>query len=153
MGMRGKMHSSQFFGGNSVSYDRFWEKRKILMQSSHYFGRSRNCLNLAKKVNLRAMTYVSQSRKWRKRDYSNLWDVRIEGACDDMNYNAWYMRDALARTGIYLDRKVLADLSLTEPRSFRAITAIAANKTSQAVEDGGLGLSPSGPDVTFHSKL
>jgi len=151
--VRGKLHTSQFFGRETPSYDRTWEKRKVYLQSSHYFGRLRNCYKLAQRINLRALTYVSSSRKYRKKDMRDLWDIRIEGACNDMNYNAWHMRDALARTGVYLDRRVLADIAVTEPRTFRAVTAIAANKTTQAIEDGGLGLLPSGPNINIHSKL
>jgi hypothetical protein len=70
-----------------------------------------------------------------------------------MNYDGWFMRDALTRNGIHLDRKVLANFAVTEPRTFRAVTAIAANKSMEPLDEGGLGLRKCGPDVDFLSKL
>ena len=58
---------------------------------------------------------------------------------NELNYDAWHLRDALSRTGIALDRHAISTLALTEPRSFRSLVAVAAAKTSQGAEEGGLG--------------
>ena len=63
------------------------------------------------------------------------------------------MRDALSRLGVHLDRKVLANMAVTEPRTFRAVTAVAANKSMEPIEEGGLGLRQCGPGTQVHSKL
>merc|ERR1712107_936045 len=67
------------------------------------------------------------------------WDARVEGQARELNYNTWHMREALSITGIQLDRQSISTLALTEPRSFRALTAVAALKTQQSPEEGGLG--------------
>merc|ERR1712107_518735 len=67
------------------------------------------------------------------------WDARVEGQARELNYNTWHMREALSRTGIQLDRHSISTLALTEPRTFRALTAVAALKTQQSPEEGGLG--------------
>ena len=61
------------------------------------------------------------------------------------------MREALARCGVQLDRKVLADLALTEPRTFRAVTAVAAHITMQPEAEGGLGGPRCGPGIAVNS--
>ena len=108
---------------------------------------------MAERYNKRALTYVTQSRKYRKKDNQDLWDTRIEGACKDLNYNSWFMRESLTRTGLYLDRKILANIAFTEPRTFRAVTAIAAHKSMEDPAEGGLGLRPCGPKIDIFSKL
>jgi len=146
-------HTNPFFGRETPSYDNYWRKRSVLMQTAHFSGRLRNCYALAWKYNLRALTYVSLGRSYRKKDTRDLWDTRIEGACQELDYNAWHMRDGLTRSGVYLDRKVLANLAFTEPRTFRAVTQIAATKSMEPVEEGGLGLQPCGPNIKTYDNL
>ncbi|XP_023332635.1 uncharacterized protein LOC111704584 [Eurytemora carolleeae] len=146
-------HTNPFFGKETPSYDRFWRRRAVLLQTSHFMGRLRNCYKLAERYNKRALTYVTTGRKYRKQDYKDLWDMRIEGACRELNYNSWFMQESLARTGVHLDRKILANMAFTEPRTFRAVTAIAAEKSMEEPEDGGLGLRPCGPKIDVFSKL
>eukprot|EP00088_Acartia_fossae_P058766 TRINITY_DN691_c0_g1_i2.p1 TRINITY_DN691_c0_g1~~TRINITY_DN691_c0_g1_i2.p1 ORF type:complete len:160 (-),score=27.90 TRINITY_DN691_c0_g1_i2:38-517(-) len=150
--VRRHWHTSQFFGHETPSYDRFWEKRRIYQQAAHYFGRFRNT-KLARRYFTRSLTYQTEGRSIRKRVRKELWDTRIEGSCQELDYNAWYMRDALTRAGVYLDRKVLANIALTEPRTFRAVTEIAATKSMDAPEDGGMGMKKCGPGIDVYSKL
>ena len=65
------------------------------------------------------------------------------------------MADALARSHIHLNRKVLANLAIWEPRSFRAIAAIAAFKENQPTDKGGHAANHPGPgiDVITGGKL
>jgi hypothetical protein len=66
------------------------------------------------------------------------------------------MRDALTRTGIALDRHALSSLALTEPRTFRSLVAVAALKSQQGEEEGGLGRGVrdgEGPDITVVGEL
>ena len=138
-------HTNQFFGKPQIGPDRFWGRRKAKMMSAHFYGRPRNCYRLSIRVNLKQMEKSQENRKLVKRDAKDLWDCRIEGVANTLNYNTWHMRESLSRSGILLDRHMLANLAITEPRTFRAVTAIAANKTSQSTEDGGLGLHSMGP--------
>ena len=61
----------------------------------------------------------------------------------------------MLRSGIYLDRHVISNLSLTEPRSMRSLVSIAATKTGQAPGEGGLGVlgAGPGPDIKIVGKL
>ena len=125
------------------------------MLSAHFYGRSRNCFKLALRFNISSMKTAMKLRQERKRDAVTLWDSRIQGVSNTLNYDSWYMREALARTGVYLDRHVISNLSLTEPRTMRSLVSLAASKTSQAPADGGLGVlgAGPGPDIKIVGKL
>jgi len=148
-------HTDAFFGKATPGPDKFWGRRKMKMMTQHFYGKARNCYGISYRYNIRQLTYVRTSRQVRKKDAADLWDCRVEGVCNELNYNSWFMRDSLARTGMALDRKILSNLALHEPRTFRAITAIAAHKTNQIVEEGGLEMTKagSGPDIDIVGKL
>ena len=59
------------------------------------------------------------------------------------------------RTGIYLDRHMMSNLTLTEPRTMRSLVSLAATKTSQPTSEGGLGLlgMGTGPDIKIIGKI
>jgi len=148
-------HTNQFFGNPQVGPDRFWKRRGFRMMTAHFYGRSRNCSRLAMRYNLKDLERSFRQRLVIKEDARDLWDCRVEGVGNTLNYNTWHMRESLARTGIALDRHMLANLAISEPRTFRAVTAISATKTSQGLEEGGLGLHNmgSGPGIDIVGKL
>jgi len=139
------LHSNQFFGKPQIQTDKYWSRRRMKMMTAHFFGRSRNCYNLALRYNIASFKIATKLRQTRKRDAISLWDSRIQGVSDTLNYDSWYMRDALTRSGVYLDRHVISSLSLTEPRTMRSLVGIAATKTGQAPSEGGLGVAGAGP--------
>jgi len=132
-------HTNEFFGRPQISADRFWKRRKLYMMTAHLYGRSRNCHYVAARYNIKQLTMARINRQVRKDDAKDLWDARVEGQANELNYNTWHMRDALSRTGIHLDRLAISNLALTEPRTFRSLVAIAAFKTNQSEGEGGLG--------------
>jgi len=148
-------HTNEFFGRGQVGPDRFWGRRKEFMMSAHFYGRARNCYRLAKRYNLKNLERAKAQRKVLKQDTTDLWDCRVEGVGNTLNYNTWHMRESLSRTGILLDRHMLSNLAITEPRTFRSVIAIAATKTSQGLDEGGLGLHNMGPgpDIDVIGKL
>ena len=72
-----------------------------------------------------------------------------------IRYNAYNMQEALARSHIHLNRKVLANLAIWEPRSFRSVCAVTAFKENQSIEEGGLQANHPGPgiDIITRGKL
>ena len=138
-------HSNQFFGRPTIHPDKYWSRRRMKMMTAHFYGRSRNCYKLALRFNISAFKTAMKLRHNKKKDAITLWDSRIQGVSDTLNYDSWYMREALARSGVYLDRHVISTLGLTEPRSMRCLVSIAAQKTSQAGREGGLGVVGAGP--------
>lgn len=98
-------------------------RKKILNQAKGFYGKRKNVYTVAKNVVEKGMTYKFVGRKLKKREYRNLWIARINAAvrAEGMNYSTFINK--LAKANIDLNRKVLADLALNEPETFKAIVA------------------------------
>ncbi|MEM1345641.1 MAG: 50S ribosomal protein L20 [Pseudomonadota bacterium] len=97
--------------------------REVVKQAKGYYGaRSRN-FRTAKQSVERAMEYQTRDRKVRKRTFRALWIQRINAAVRAHDEAMTYSRfiDGLNRSGIEVDRKVLADLAVHDPAGFTAI--------------------------------
>ncbi|GAB1859706.1 39S ribosomal protein L20, mitochondrial [Camponotus japonicus] len=111
--------------------DEFWRKRKIFKLAAHYIGRRRNCYSITIRNVQRAMVYATKGRQEKKVDIKELWEQRLEAATTQHGINFATFKEGLARCNILLNRKVLADLSIWEPRSFKALTDIACTRAKQ----------------------
>lgn len=98
-------------------------RKKILNQAKGYYGKRKNVYTVAKNVVEKGMTYKFVSRKLKKRDYRTLWIARINAAvrAEGMNYSTFINK--LAAANITLNRKVLADLAMNEPDTFKNLIA------------------------------
>jgi large subunit ribosomal protein L20 len=97
--------------------------RKILGQAKGYYGARSRTLRTAKQAVEKAMEYQTRDRKVRKRNFRALWIQRINAAVRAHDDSLTYSRfiDGLTKSGIEVDRKVLADLAVHEPAAFGAI--------------------------------
>ena len=79
----------------------------------------------------------------------------IDAGAAEHSYDAWHMKEALHRCHVQLNNKVLANMAIWEPRTFRSVIAVAANKSMQQPDAGGLGLPHCGPatEVITRGKL
>eukprot|EP01132_Coremiostelium_polycephalum_P003250 gene3250-4070_t len=104
---------------------------KIFKLAKGFFGRSKNCKSLARERVEKGLEYNYVSRRLKKRDFRALWIQRINASArqHDITYNN-LMRGLIA-SNIQLNRKVLSEIAITEPYSFKAITLAAKNKLSQ----------------------
>ena len=98
-------------------------RKKILKEAKGFYGKRKNVYTVAKNVLEKGQGYKFSGRKLKKRDYRSLWIVRINAAIreEGMNYSTFIGR--LAAKGIDLNRKVLADLAMNEPESFKKLVA------------------------------
>ncbi|HNF48401.1 MAG TPA: 50S ribosomal protein L20 [Chitinophagales bacterium] len=96
-------------------------KKKVLKQTKGYFGRRKNVWTVAKNAFDKAQGYAYVGRKNKKRDYRSLWIVRINAAVREfgMSYSVFIKK--LADAKIDINRKVLADLAMNDPKAFEAI--------------------------------
>ena len=97
--------------------------RKVIKKAKGYYAaRSTNFRTATQAVD-KAMQYATRDRKTRKRNFRALWIQRINAACRAIDESLSYSRfiNALTKAGIEVDRKVLADLALSEPAAFGAI--------------------------------
>jgi large subunit ribosomal protein L20 len=114
---------------NAVARHR--RKKKVLRQARGYYGRKHSSYRFAKEQVQRSGNYAYRDRRRRKRDFRRLWIVRINAAArqNGMSYGAFI--HGLKLAGIELDRKVLADIAVRDPETFRRF-ADAAREASAA---------------------
>jgi len=96
-------------------------RKKVLDQAKGYYGKRKNVYTVAKNVVEKGLTYSYVGRKLKKRDYRSLWIARINAAvrAEGLTYSVFVNK--LNQKGIELDRKVLADLAMNEPASFKKL--------------------------------
>ncbi|MEO5332271.1 MAG: 50S ribosomal protein L20 [Magnetococcus sp. YQC-5] len=92
--------------------------KKVLDLASGYRGRNGSCYRIALQKVEHGLQYAYRDRRNRKRDFRRLWIVRINAAArlSGLSYSRFI--EGLAKTGIELDRKVLADLAVRAPEDF-----------------------------------
>ena len=96
-------------------------RKKILKQAKGFYGKRKNVYTVAKNVLEKGLGYKYVGRKIKKRDYRSLWIVRINAACRENGMSYSQFMGALSSKGITLNRRVLADLAMNEPESFKAL--------------------------------
>ena len=98
-------------------------RKKILKQAKGFYGKRKNVFTVAKNVVEKGMSYMYVGRKLKKREYRSLWIARINAAvrAEGLTYSEFINR--LQKKGIELDRKVLADLAMNNPETFKGLVA------------------------------
>jgi large subunit ribosomal protein L20 len=96
-------------------------RKKILKAAKGYYGKRKNVYTVAKNVMEKGMTYSYVGRKLKKREYRTLWIARINAAvrAEGMTYSQFINK--LGSKNIGLNRKILADLAMNEPESFKRL--------------------------------
>jgi len=114
------------------------KRRTVLAAASGYRGQRSRLYRKAKEQLLHSATYAYRDRKARKGDFRQLWITRINAAAraNGMTYNRFVQGLRLA--GIDVDRKVLADLAVTDEAAFGALVTVARD----AVAAEGTGGAP-----------
>ncbi len=97
------------------------KRRKVLEQAKGYWGWKSTHYRYAKEQVDRSLVYAYRDRKVKKRDFRRLWITRINAAAraNGLSYNQFV--HGLDKAGIELDRKILADLAVSDPAAFSAI--------------------------------
>lgn len=99
--------------------------KKTLEQAKGYYGNRSRTFRGANEAVMHGLRYSFRDRRARKGDFRQLWIQRINAACrlDGMTYSRFI--NGLNLAGIEVDRKVLADLAVTDPGAFSAIVKMA----------------------------
>ncbi|XP_015116851.1 39S ribosomal protein L20, mitochondrial [Diachasma alloeum] len=105
--------------------DQFWRKRKIFKIAAHFRNRGRNCYSIAIRRFHRAMLFSTRGRQLKRMQLHDLWEKRLDAACEEQGINFRTMKEGLARSEILVNRKVLVDLAIWEPRTFKSLAKIA----------------------------
>jgi large subunit ribosomal protein L20 len=97
------------------------KRRKVLDQAKGYWGIKKSSYKYAKEQVEHSLVYAYRDRKNRKRTFRRLWIMRINAGAraNGLSYNQFIA--GCRKAGLELDRKVLADLAVSDPAAFSAI--------------------------------
>lgn len=98
-------------------------KMKILRKAKGYWGDRKNHLRLSSDAVLRALDNNYRHRKMKKRDFRSLWITRLSAAAKMNGISYSKMIHGLNKAGCLLNRKVLADMALRDPRGFTEVVS------------------------------
>jgi len=95
--------------------------RKVIKAAKGYRGRNKNVFSVAVERVEKGLQYAYRDRRAKKREFRKLWIQRINAAArlNGLTYSTFM--NGLSLAGIELDRKVLADLAVREPDSFKSL--------------------------------
>ena len=96
-------------------------RKKVLKAAKGYFGRRKNVHTVAKNAVEKAMVYATRDRKQKKREFRSLWVMRINAAVREFDLSYSKFMGLVHKAGLELNRKVLADLAMNDPKAFKAI--------------------------------
>ncbi len=98
-------------------------RKRILKAAKGFYGKRKNVYTVAKNVLEKGQTYAYVGRKNKKREYRQLWIARINAAVREEGITYSEFIHKLAEKNIDLNRKVLADLAMNEPETFKNLIA------------------------------
>lgn len=98
-------------------------KRKLFKRAKGFRGGRGNMIRSVKETLIRAGAFAFRDRRAKKRDFRNLWIIRISAACRmrDIRYSEFI--HGLKKANIELDRKSLSEIAICDPDAFDAIVA------------------------------
>ena len=97
--------------------------KKVFKQSKGFRGRRNNVYRVAKQAVMKAGQYAYRDRRQKKRQFRALWIARINAAVRELGMSYSTFMAGLKRANIDIDRKVLADLAVTDKAAFDKIAA------------------------------
>ena len=108
------------------------KRREVLARAKGFRGEANSSYKRAKEAVMKADAYAYRDRRNRKRDFRRLWVTRINAAArqNGMSYSTF--RHGMKLAGIEIDRKVLADIAVRDPETFRRFVDAAREASAAA---------------------
>lgn len=106
------------------------KRRKVMKAAKGFHGGKRRLYRLAKETVMRALRYAYRDRRARKREFRSLWIVRVNAAAREHGLSYSRFMHGLAKAGVEVDRKILADLAVNDPAAFAALVDAAKAATA-----------------------
>ena len=112
------------------------KRKKLLSRAKGYYANKSKLYRAAKESVDTALKYAFVGRRRKKRDFRRLWVVRINAAAREHGLTYSQLMSGLKAAGVTLDRKMLADMAVSEPASFASIAkqAKALARSSKSAE-------------------
>jgi large subunit ribosomal protein L20 len=96
-------------------------RKRVLKSAKGYRGRRSKLFRYAKDATMKAKYWAYRDRKTRKRNFRMLWVQRLNAACRAEGLTYSRFAEGVKAAGIGLDRKILADLAITDETAFKSI--------------------------------
>jgi large subunit ribosomal protein L20 len=100
-------------------------RKRTLKRAKGFWGARRKLYAVAKETVDRALAFAFIGRKQKKRSFRRLWITRINAAARPLALSYSRLIDGLKKANIELDRRVLADLAVNDPKTFEAVASVA----------------------------
>ena len=101
-------------------------RNRVLKEAKGFRGKRSSCHAIANEAVQHAWMHQYRSRKQRKRDFRALWIARINAAARTLGHSYSQLIGKLAKAEVGLNRKMLAELAISDPAAFKAVVAAAA---------------------------
>ena len=95
--------------------------KKVLKAVKGQYGRRKNTIRVARQAMEKAMQYAYRDRRNKKRDFKSLWIQRINAGVRSEGLTYSKFINGLSKSGIKLDRKILAEIAYENPQAFKTI--------------------------------
>ena len=105
-------------------------KNRILDNAKGYFGARSRLIKTAREAVEKGWKYAYRDRKQRKRDFRGLWIARINAAARENGLSYSRLIGGLKEAGVEVDRKVLAELAVSDPKAFGELAELARSKAA-----------------------
>ncbi|HTJ51967.1 MAG TPA: 50S ribosomal protein L20 [Cyclobacteriaceae bacterium] len=97
------------------------KRKRILKLAKGFFGRKKNVWTVAKNAVEKGLGYAYRDRKQKKREFRAVWIQRISAGARIHGMSYSQLMGSLKKSGVDLNRKVLADLAMNHPQAFEAV--------------------------------
>ena len=105
-------------------------KKRILKAAKGYYSGRGNLLKTAREAVEKGLKYAYRDRKQRKRQFRGLWIARINAAARENGLSYSRLMAGLKTAGVEIDRKILAELAVSDPGAFAKIAQLAGAKAA-----------------------
>jgi large subunit ribosomal protein L20 len=105
-------------------------KRTILRAAKGYYSGRSKLLKTAREAVEKGWKYAYRDRKQRKREFRGLWIARINAAARLHGLSYSRLVSGLKQAGVEVDRKILAELAMSDPKAFGALAELAKSKAA-----------------------
>lgn len=110
--------------------------KRMIRRAKGAWGKRSKIYRRAKETVQRAMAFATRDRKARKRDFRRLWITRISAGCEAQGLHYGRFMAGLKAAKVGLDRKMLADLAVTDEGAFRELVEVAKGAHGTAAAAG-----------------
>ncbi len=97
------------------------KRKKVLKLAKGYYGRRKNVWTVAKNAVEKGLVYAYEGRKQKKRKFRSLWIMRINAGARQNGMSYSQFMGKYNKSGMEMNRKVLADLAMNHPDAFKAV--------------------------------